>query len=179
MNFVKALFIACHTVFGSFPHPSKRRNCPSKEEAPHKEALLATEEPKQLRTPGKQKSPSPCWAAGSRTHRTRRCCSSHWAGSCHSCTASCWPRSHCSSHSPAGPSSHRCSLENSNQSYNWQGTPAVRITFLQNRLVYYLADYDPPQSYVAILEMESSVSNSLVLSAQLFYPTPICAVYSL
>lgn len=41
-------------LFGSFPHHSKKRNCPSKGKAPHKEALLATEGPQQLRTPGEQ-----------------------------------------------------------------------------------------------------------------------------
>lgn len=54
MNFVKALFISCHTLLGSFPHHSKKRNCASKN-ALHKEALLATEGPQQLRTPGKQR----------------------------------------------------------------------------------------------------------------------------
>lgn len=79
-------------VLASFPHP-RQGTVPSKEKAPHKQALLATEEPEQLRTPEKQeKVYAPCWVAGNRKHSTRIHCSSHWEGSCHSCTALYWAR---------------------------------------------------------------------------------------
>lgn len=46
----------------------------------------------------------------SKTHSTRRCCSSHLLDSFYKCTAWCWERWHYNSRSPVNPSSHRHNL---------------------------------------------------------------------